>query len=271
MTFLPPSFELVPRLLLLLDDPEVNGERLADLIRTDAGLTADVMHVANSAMYSRGNRVETLMEAVNRLGLREIYRIVMNVIASPVLRNPQQVGFAKLDLWTHSLTAALAAQALATHLSTVQPEIAFTAALLHDVGKVVLAQAMGRSYIAVVDEAKDKGVPIFGVERAAYKTDHAEVGAKLLKQWNFPESIIAAIACHHAPEKAARSHATIAATVYAANVLAYRVGSGYGFPPYAGSPDQVALRGIGLRPPEVFSYEGEVRDGLERERTRFQV
>ena len=122
-----------------------------------------------------------------------------------------------------------------------------------------------------LDEAKITSTPLHSAERAAYKTDHAEVGAKLLKHWNFPEGIIAAIAWHHAPDRAGRNHSTIAAIVYAANVLAYRVGTGYGFPPYAGSPDLAALRGIGLRLQELFDYEGDVRDALERERRKFQL
>jgi putative nucleotidyltransferase with HDIG domain len=271
MTFLPPSFELIPRLLLLLDDPEANAEAIADLIRIDAGLTADILHVANSAHYARGNRVETLIEAVNRVGLREIYRTVMNVLASPVLANVHQVGFARLDLWTHSLTTALAAQVLSTRLRTIDPEVAFTAALLHDVGKVVLAQAMGSAYIALLEEGKLNSTPTFSLERLAYQTDHGDVGAKLLKQWNFPEKIVSAIEFHHTPEKAGRgSNGHLPSTVYAANVLAYRVATGTGFPPYAANPDISALRGTGLRPQELFEYEGEVRDALEQERRRSQ-
>jgi hypothetical protein len=140
---------------------DADSEGLVDLIRVDAGLTADILHVANSAPYSRGSRVETLTEAVNRVGSREIYRIITNIIASPVLANSEQRGFARLDLWKHSLSAAVAAQALAMHLPNVEPEVAFTAGLLHDIGKVVLAQAVGPDYVAIMEETKASLTPVF--------------------------------------------------------------------------------------------------------------
>ena len=257
-----------PRLLLLLDDPEVSGDDLADVIRVDPGLTADILHVANSAVFARGSAVETVTEAVNRLGLREIYRTLMRIIASPVLANEQQSGFARLDLWKHSISSALAAQILAKRLGIVEPDLAFTVSLLHDVGKVVLSQTAGPGYIELIDETKAAQAELHKNERKAYGTDHAEAGAKLLKEWNFPQRIITAVAFHHSPETAGPVHAPLAATVYAANILAYRVGSGYGFPQYTALPDPDSLRPLNLEAAELFAFEGDLGEALEQEQMR---
>jgi putative nucleotidyltransferase with HDIG domain len=268
--FLPPSFELIPRLLLLLDDPKVSGEQLAELIRVDAGLTADVLHVANSAVFGRGSRIDTLVEAVNRLGFGEICQTVMRIVASPVLENAQQIGFAKLGLWRHSLTTALAGQILATDLGIIEPDLAFTVGLLHDVGKVVLGHALGSSYLTLVEEAKLSKTSLAASERAAFGKDHAKIGAKLLEHWNFPQEIVASIASHHFMEVVDLTEkvSPVNAILYAANILAYQLGSGYGFPSYAVRPDLRVLGEINLDPERLSGYKETVREALEREQTR---
>lgn len=110
LAYLPPAFELVPRLLLLLDDPEADPESLAELIRVDAGLTADVLRIANTAYFGRSERSATLQHAILRLGLNEVYRIVMKVVTSPILAISHDSALAKLGLWTHSLAVAVAAK-----------------------------------------------------------------------------------------------------------------------------------------------------------------
>jgi len=266
--FLPPAFELVPRLLLLLDDPEVNSESLADVIRVDPGLTADVLRVCNSASFAGSQRAETIQTAVFRLGLREMYRIVTKVVASPVLTNtPQVPGLEALDLWNHSLAAATAAQTIARDKGEDR-EVAFTAGLLHDLGKVVLGHGYPTDYAAVLQKSKESNQPLWQVEQARFKTDHAAIGGKLLKHWNFPDNIVAAVAFHHSPA-AARAHGRLAGIVYLGNVLAYLLGRGIGYPDYAVHPDPGVLRSLDLSPEDIENYTGEVRENFRREKELF--
>jgi putative nucleotidyltransferase with HDIG domain len=267
LDFLPPSFEILPRLLLLLDDPETNSEAVADLIAVDAGLTADVLRLANMAYFAGSIRVETVQEAIIRLGLREIYRTVMRVVASPVL-NSQQKGLERLQLWKHSLACALASRTLAQHNGD-DAEVAYTAGLLHDLGKVLLARSVGDPYIALLDECKKNGRTFWTAEKTAFKTDHAEAGGRLLLKWSFPEHIAAAVAHHHAPQRGPKAHRRIAAWTYLANALAYKIGYGYGSPEYARHPDPETLRLVGLREEDLKTYEPEVQQALEREMAHF--
>src|SRR4051812_35941180 len=163
--FLPPAFQIVPKLLLLLDDPEANSEQLAELIRVDPGLTAEVLRVCNSAFYTGEYRAETLNEGVMRIGLREVYRIVMKVIASPVLGEPQKgYGREQGNLWNHSLATATAAEIFSRGKGD-HPEVAFTAALLHDIGKLVVNQALDGDYSRLIKEAKEKQQPLSIIEK----------------------------------------------------------------------------------------------------------
>src|SRR4051794_39298933 len=104
--YLPPSFELIPRLLLLLDNGDVNCEDLAEIIRMDPSLTADVLRISNGASFGGAHRTDSLSEAIIRIGLREIYRTVMKIVTSPALSSPDAFDFQRVDLWRHSLATA---------------------------------------------------------------------------------------------------------------------------------------------------------------------
>ena len=266
--FLPPAFELIPRLLVLLDDAETNCDTLADLIHVDAGLTTNVLRVANSPALGGGVRAESLPQAIIRLGLREIYRLLTTIITSPNVMNLDGFGFQRIDLWQHSVGSAVAAQILARNVPSQDPEVAYTTALLHDIGKLVMAQVAKADYLALLDSCKDNNQPHYRAEQQAYQTDHAHIGSMLLKRWRFPEEIVGAIKFHHdlghVPEEARH----LASLIYASNIVAYRLNLGSGFPDYAVDPDAAALEPIGVQPAELADYEREVLTTFQREQQR---
>lgn len=270
VSFLPPAFELIPRLLVLLDDPESDTDALAQTIRVDAGLTADILHIANNPIFAGETRTETLREAITRLGLREIYRIVMHVLTSAVMANPEQKGLERIDLWNHSLASAIGAQILSQETGLENPEIAFTAGLLHDIGKVVLVHSGGAKYIELIERCKAGRLSFHEEERRLFQSDHAEAGAELLQRWNFPEKIVGAVAGHQVPAASPASHAILAALAHAGNILAYRTHHGYNYPDYAVAPDPAHLALIGLTPDMLDPFEQRVMDDLDREQARFR-
>lgn len=268
--FLPPAFELIPRLLLLLDDPEADSEELAQLIRTDPGLTANVLRIANSACLGGVRRTESAAEAISRIGLREVYRALMQVITSPALKGQEVFGMQRVDLWRHSLATAVAAETLARHLTDEDHEVAFTAGLLHDLGKALFSRTGARDYSQLLQFCAMRNDPVCEVEREAFGVDHAAIGAELLRAWKFPDRIAAAVAAHHAPLEAADGDERLASLVYAGNILAYRLGEGNGYPVYAIEADAAALELINMRPETLRDYEEEVRVLLRRERERLK-
>jgi putative nucleotidyltransferase with HDIG domain len=269
LPFLPASFEIIPRLLLLISDPEMDGEALAELIRVDAGLTADVLRVSNSAAYGGALRTETLVQAIARLGLREVSRVVTMVVTSPVLSNSQQVGFASVDLWQHSLASAIATQTLAENAG-LDGEVAFTTGLLHDIGKTVLAQAFGEEYIQTIHRCKSENVAFWEAERTVLQTNHADIGGRLLKHWNFPDEIVAGVGWHHDLAMCPRPYRKMTAAVHLGNVLAYRMNHGYGFPDYVVEADILSLRQLGFERRELQGFQEQARDRLRSEQDRFR-
>jgi putative nucleotidyltransferase with HDIG domain len=265
---LPPAFELIPRLLVLLDDPDVNAEKIADVIRLDAGLTANVLQLANSVSFAAPRKTKSLSEAVVRVGLREVFRAVVKTVTSPALTSQSSLDRQPINLWQHSLAAAVAAQVLARHLEVEDTETAFTAGLLHDIGKVILAQALAQDYIRVLECCAENNRAIHIAEREAFLADHTEIGGRVLRDWKFPDRIVAAVLRHHAPLTATREHAPLAALIYAANVLAYYVGRGAGYPEHVVHPDEHALELINLEKHTLLIYEEEVTEMIRREEER---
>lgn len=266
--FLPAAFELVPRLLALTADPEANSEQIAEVIRLDPGLTADVLRVCNSARYAGNYRVETLQEAVMRLGLREVYRVVTGVITSPIISgsaHPAQPP--SVDLWNHSLAAACAGQILAQEKGG-DPEVIFTAGLLHDIGKVLLIHLEPDAYSTVLHEAGAGGQQLLDEEKKSLGINHADAGAILLKRWNFSPGIVAAVQFHHRPN-AAGEHTRIAALARMSDSLAYAIGQPPA-PDQTNSPDPATLELLELTEPEFHSLKYQVLHAFQREKSVFE-
>lgn len=267
--FLPPAFELVPRLLVLLDDPDASSEDLAEVIRIDPGLTVDLLHIANSAYLAGRRPSESLTEAILTVGVGEIYRVVLSIIARAGLKASDPFLAMRVDLWRHSLAVAVAGQLLADRLPGERIETCFTAGLLHDIGKVLLASAAPELYGTLLKNCEVSGEPLFLAERNAFNSDHMQVADYLLKRWNFPERLVAAIGAHHDASSVTGDAAPLAALLYAANILAYRVGEGNGFPVYMVNPDPAALALVSLQPEDLPALEEPFTIALARERARF--
>jgi putative nucleotidyltransferase with HDIG domain len=227
--------------------------------------------VANGASRGGRQKIDSLADAIVRVGLREIFRIVTQIVTNPAFQFQDSFAAHGIDLWRHSLAAAVAAQALARELTPdVDPEVAYTAALLHDLGKVVLAQAAGEDYFHMVGAAGDQLIPIHKAEQESFRLTHAGVGGDLLRAWHFPPQIIESVVHHHNPFQT-KDHSRLAAIVYFSDILAYRIGHGGGpFPRDAAEPDPDALSLLNLEAVHLDGFEEQVGELFRREEERLQ-
>jgi putative nucleotidyltransferase with HDIG domain len=124
-------------------------------------------------------------------------------------------------LWRHSVAAAVSSSEVAAEAGQAKA-VAFTAGLLHDIGKLVLASAEGKAYAEVIRRAKDEGMLLSTLERSAFLVDHAELGGELLRRWNLPPEIIAAVRYHHELE-AAPSCKPLTAAVQVGDIIAHQL------------------------------------------------
>jgi len=178
-------------------DDRCTVDRVLGILAQDPGLSATLLRLANSVMYVRDDRVMDLRSAVMRLGFEAIFHLGQSAAIIRSIR-----GGSHLDprlLWQHSVAVGLVAKGICGLVGQDQHlESAYLAGLLHDIGKIALDQCFSEAYGPVV-EAMAAGAVCLEAERELLGITHAEVGAMVAVQWNFPEAMAAAIRDHHAP------------------------------------------------------------------------
>ncbi|MDR3670322.1 MAG: HDOD domain-containing protein [Holophaga sp.] len=178
-------------------DDRCTVDRILGILAQDPALSATLLRLANSVMYVRDDRVMDLRSAVMRLGFDSIFNLGQSAAIIRSIR-----GGSHLDprlLWQHSVAVGLVAKGICGLLGQTQHlEPAYLAGLLHDIGKIALDQCFSEEYGPVV-EAMAAGAVCLDAERALLGVTHAEVGAMVAVQWNFPEPMVAAIRDHHEP------------------------------------------------------------------------
>ena len=212
--------------LQALNDEHTSSPRCAELITRDQGLVARTLRLANSAFYGVPGRVAHTRDAVHLLGRRNLGSAITVATLTQQFPQAQGAGLPLARFWRHALATALVAHDLARHLQT-PAETAFTAGLLHDIGRLALAvhfpaqaAALSRARLQPAQDLTAGDV----LERQVTGLDHAAVGALVAARWvqrfwNFPADVAQAIAQHHAPGPAER--ASLSDTVHVADAMAH--------------------------------------------------
>ncbi len=213
------------KLLRLLDDATVEAGLVSSVIDKDPALTANLLKLCNSAYYGMRRQVGSVHEAAVLLGNRTIVTLAFATSMGDILRGALHAyGMERDDMWRHSLATALAASRLV--VATGQGELkdrAFTAGLVHDIGKFLLDRALGEAVDRLPQNAT--GEQMLEAERRILGFDHCEAGAALATAWNFPEMLVVAIHNHHRPD-ARPENGELLIPVHAANLVAGSLGLG---------------------------------------------
>lgn len=216
---LPPSMHIMPRLLRTLGDPHTDISDIADLVAFDPGLTVKLIQSCNTAALAGDMLVTDVGQAVNRLGMRCVFQVVAALAGKSVLNSPAIHAVLDVNqLWEHSVMVGLAASILAK-AREADDSAAFTAGLLHESGKVVMAQAFREYYGELLTSYSGNPAVLLARERATFGFDHPEAGGRLLARGAFPEVIVASVTHQYCPEQA-QDHARAAALLLVAHALA---------------------------------------------------
>src|SRR5579875_3442690 len=201
-----PTLERFYRELMAVDElpssPEVAQKMLVTINRETAStreLAARLLRLANSSFFATRARIDSIQQAVTLLGFARVRDIVLGLSVWGALDRKSTSGrrYRKL-LWRHAATVAGAAKKLGD-LAGLDGGQAFTAGLLHDVGKLVLGLRLGESYWAMLDEAAERQTTTAAVELEAFGCQHATVGGWLLQLWRLPPALVDPVAQHHEP------------------------------------------------------------------------
>jgi len=212
----------------MVRDPEAKVSDLARLIEYEPSLALNVLRLANSAYFGRPRSVSSIKDAVIRLGMNNIMRLVLSCALMPLENQPLSgYGLAQGELWEHSASVAIAAETLLKTLGRKVPEHTFTAGLVHDVGKLALATFVEDDSQRIRDYSFGMKMSFEEAEREILGIDHAEAGAILLENWNLPQTIIEVVRWHHEPESVPNEELALDA-VHTADALIMTGGIGTG-------------------------------------------
>jgi putative nucleotidyltransferase with HDIG domain len=215
------------RLLPLLQNPDSSASKIEDILRYDPGLTANILKLTNSAYFGLPSRVSSVRQAIMLLGWKRLMQLVMTMCMSALMKKSiPGYDLPRGELWRHSVAVSVAADVLVKSLSISDADEVFTAALLHDIGKLVLGDYVQED-LEKIEAMVAKGISFEVAEYIVLGTNHADIGARILQSWALPQDLVNAVSWHHDPESCDK-YCLLSDVVHVANVVGRRVGFGKG-------------------------------------------
>ena len=218
--------QVVLRVLDLTNDPKTSAPDLERIIGMDQALAAKVLSLANSAYYGLPRQISSLREAVVFLGVKTVRNLAMTITTGNLfLGRSDTPALARRALWRHSVDTAQCARALVGLLNPSAQEAvgcdqAYTAGLLHDIGKMALDRSRHGLFVSITHVAQSQQVRFHEVEEEVLPFGHGQIGATLAARWNLPPALCEAIAFHHTP-RAASLNPKLTAAISLANEIAH--------------------------------------------------
>lgn len=253
----------VSRLVELTGSPDVGLDEVADVVRFDPILSSDVLQKSNSPMYAGRQRITEVTQAAGRLGISEVLTIAMSRAMQGQMAAPlPQYGFDADRLWLHSLTTSIAAEAITRTCNRPGLASASVVGLIHDVGKLVLAECVPASTLmGVRAQANDEGRPVHEIETERFGMHHGDIGGKVARVWGFPLVVQVAIIGHHPPQ---RADDPLSIALRAANAIAHEMESYRQNPDHEISEEPTKLVGrLGLPSPGMKPLYDRIVESLD--------
>jgi putative nucleotidyltransferase with HDIG domain len=248
------SFPSMPsaaaKLLALFDDPDTTISQIEEILRTDPGLTANVLKLTNSSYFGLTSKVGSVRQAIALLGSKILIQLVLVSSVNAAMDKPVPgYDLPPGELWRHSIAVSVAAEGLVKELKVPGADVIFTAALLHDVGKLILGNFL-KEDIKQIELAASRGISFEKAEHSVLNTNHAEIGAQIMQNWSLPPQIVSAVQWHHAPEAGAKTN-PITDIVHVSDVLCQMIGIGAGRKGLRFKPSNASTKRLGLTPHHV--------------------
>jgi putative nucleotidyltransferase with HDIG domain len=222
---LQPIPAMVHRVLQLAADPESSQKDLVALVEHDPAITANLLRVCNSAHFGLRVKVDSIQKAISLIGNQKMVELVLEQTLSGNLQSAQKgYRLERGELWKQSVAAAKVTNSLAARRQLANLPAIYTAALLKDIGKVVLHEYVADQLGRIQDKVTNKGMSFLEAEKACIGMDHATLGGIIAREWRFNSHLIYMIENHHLTDANARQDPATAA-IYLADMIAMMAGS----------------------------------------------
>ena len=219
---LKPIPQVALKILRMINEDLYEIDALTEEIRKDQVISARTLQLCNSAIFSNRKKIETLEHAVVMLGQRLLLKFVISASLNNFF-SQCDMGYSlcKGGIYHHAIGTATIAEKLAGLTGKISPPLAYTAGLLHDIGKVVLDQYIYADFPLFYRQLNEEGKNLVEVEKNLLGIDHTEAGSELARSWSLPESLIETVTNHHEPENAVQN-TELVHIVYLADLLMSR-------------------------------------------------
>ena len=259
---LPSLPQVILDLQAALSREDVSLDAVADAVSHDQALAAKALRIANCSFYGVPTRVVSIRQAIGILGLRSVSTLLVAAAVSDRFSGIACAGFDLGRYWRHSVAVALCAREIAK-LVRIDADAAFTAGLLHDLGRLALASQLSKSLERVYAHRGARDCQMLDAERAELGTDHADIGNEVGSRWHFGTEVVDAMRLHHEPP--ASPAVTLIDVVHVADNIAHALDLAHDPAEIVPPLDSAAWNRVGLTPGQCFtvfeSTETEL-DGL---------
>lgn len=250
---LKPIPQVALKIMRMVENEDLGVPAFSDEIRKDQVISARTLSLCNSVMFAGHKKIESIDHALVYLGLNLFIKfIIASSLNNYFGQSEKGYSLCKGGLYHHAVGCAMIAETIAARTELVPPAIAYTAGLLHDIGKVVLDQYVSRGYPLFYRQLHEYRTQLIEAERKILETDHTAVGGQLAALWGLPESLAAAIRNHHCPE-ADDQHPDLSHIVYLADLLMSRFHTGLELERLGTSNLVERLGAIGLKTTDLLN------------------
>ena len=223
---LKPIPQTANKIMSLAEDPNSSMSQITDVISYDQALTANLLKACNSAYFGLSKKVDSVHQAVVYVGMDQLVDLVLiNSGSEDFKRKQEGYGLKKGELWKYSVASALIAKDLAEKKGQKNNHRIFTAALVKDIGKVVLSQYVAEAHEKINTLVSDDGYSFREAEKAVIGIDHAELGGMVAEKWKFSSQMADIIRNHHLHDESAQDDIETV-IVYLADTLCMMMGLG---------------------------------------------
>ncbi len=225
---LKPIPQIANQIMAAVENPNSSLADVAEIITYDPMTTANILRTCNSAYFGLSRKVESVHEAVALIGLDQVVDLVLLKSGAENLKKEQSgYGLDEGDLWRYSVSSALIARELAQKKGLATKQMVFTAALLKDIGKVILNRFVGDAFPKINDLVQNEGLSFKEAEKKVIGVDHAELGGLVASNWKFSNKMVYIIQNHHLSDPKARGDMETC-LVYLSDIICMMMGIGGG-------------------------------------------
>lgn len=252
--------EIINKITALTEDPDSTIQDMEKVILRDQVLTTKILRLANSAYYGYARKISTISQATILLGFQAIKSIALASTVRTYFKSELKgYSLEKNDLWNQSQTCAIVSRFIAKSVNYPNPEEAYIAGLLRDIGKTVLSQHLEEEYSQVIEKIQGSNVSFLDAEKEILGFDHAEIGEKVAEKWNLPKALVDAIGHHHTPESSTINQYLVS-IVHIADAITMMMGVGLGLDGLTYNLSPLAIETLNLNQIKFDNIISQVSD-----------